>query len=290
MARTIESSTATYLSIVRLGPTLSREREHELVVRWRNDGDTSARDELVHSQLRHVVAIARRQRPGPRATLEELIAEGNIGLLHALAKFDPDRGTRFVTYAVYWIRAYISQYLTHSRCLVATGVQSKLLAKLRRERAREATMSGEPANADARLADRLALSPDRLHSLVERLDVHDMSWDAAQDEGLGARLMEVIASLTPDAEESALSTEVEKQRSEAISGAMRILDARERYVVERRLMAHREEQLSLAEIGRRFSVSRERARQLEARAIRKLKTALIRSAADTDWLARLRAA
>jgi RNA polymerase sigma-32 factor len=290
MARTIETKSASYLSIAQLSPKLSREREQELARRWREHGDTSARDELVRSQLRHVVAIARRYRGETCATLEELIAEGNFGLLQALAKFDPDRGTRFVTYAAYWIRAYISQYLVRSRSLVTTGVQSKLLAKIRRERAKEATTTGEAANADRKLADQLALSQDKLRSLVERLDVRDVSWDASPEDGPSGRLVEVLESLSQNAEERALATEAEKRRVVAVSAALLVLDVRERYVVERRLMAHPEEQLSLAEIGRRFSVSRERARQIEARAMRKLKTALTRSAAGAEWLAYRRAA
>jgi RNA polymerase sigma-32 factor len=284
MTRAIDAKAADYLTLVRCGPKLSRDREHELALQWREHGDTSARDELVRSQLRNVVTIAGRYRREACATFEELVAEGNFGLLQALARFDPDRGTRLVTYAAYWIRSYISQYLIRSRSLVTTGVQSKLLAKLRRGRAREAMASGEPANADRALADQLALSPDRLHSLVERLDARDVSWDASSEDGLGARLAEVVESLSRNAEEYAMSAEEEKHSSLAISDALLVLDVRERYVVDQRLMAHREEQLSLAEIGRRLSVSRERARQIEARAIRKLKAALIRSAPGAEWL------
>src|SRR5258706_9851462 len=135
MTRTNTASSADYLALVRQCPRLSREREHELALRWQAHGDTSARDLLIRSQLRNVVTIARRHRHETCATVDELIAEGNFGLIQALAKFDPNQGTRFVTYAVYWIRASISQYLTRSRSLVASGVQSKLLAKIRRERA-----------------------------------------------------------------------------------------------------------------------------------------------------------
>jgi RNA polymerase sigma-32 factor len=284
MTQAIDAKAANYFTLVRRGPKLSRERERELALQWRENGDTSARDELAHSQLRNVVTIARLYRREACATFEELVAEGNFGLLQALAKFDPDRGTRLVTYAAYWIRSYISQYLIRSRSLVTTGVHSKLLAKLRRGRAREATAGGIPANADQELAEQLALSPDKLHSLVERLDVRDVSWDAGLDDGCGARLVEVIELLSQNAEEIAMSTEEEKHSAAAIFDALLVLDVRERYVVDRRLMAHREEQLSLAEIGRRFSVSRERARQIEARAIRKLKAALIGSAPGAEWL------
>jgi RNA polymerase sigma-32 factor len=271
-----------YLAIVHRIPKLSRERERELAKRWREQADGAARDELVHSQLRHVVAVARRYRRATGATLEELIAEGNFGLLRALDKFDPDRGTRFVTYAVYWIRAYISQYVVRSRSLVATGIQSKLLSKIRRERARAATLNGEASSEDERLAAQLALSPEKLRSLIERLEVRDLPWDIDMEDAFCASRETHESS---SAEESALAREAQQQRSRAISCALAKLDARERYVVERRLMAHHEEQLSLAEVGRRFRISRERARQLEARALRKLKLTLTRSAAGAQWIA-----
>ena len=280
MSRTIEGR---YLVLVHQIPKLSRDRERELAKRWREHADTAARDELVHSQLRHVVAIARRYRRDAGATLDELIAEGNFGLLQALSKFDADRGTRLVTYAVYWIRAYISQYLIRSRSLVATGVQSKLLSKIRRERAKAAMLNGEEASADQCIAAQLALSPDKLRSLIERLDVRDLPWDINTEDALSARFLEAHES--PSAEETSLSREARQHLSHAISRALSNLDERERFVVKRRLMAHREEQLSLADIGRRFRVSRERARQIEARALRKLKVALTRSPERAQWLA-----
>lgn len=285
MTRTTEAKSTGYLTLVEQSPKLSREQEHELAQRWRDHGDTAARDELVRSQLRHVVTIARRYRRRTGTTLDELIAEGNFGLLQALDKFDPHRGTRFVTYAVYWIRAYISHYLIRSRSLVTTGVQSKLLSKIRRERAKAATSSGSEEHADSQIAERFALSPERLRSLTERLDVRDVTWDETTADAPSGRRTEALESLSPNAEEAVLSVEAGKQISAAVAHAVSSLDARERFVVERRLMANREEELSLAEIGRRLGVSRERARQLETRAMRKLKTAFGRSPAGAEWLA-----
>jgi RNA polymerase sigma-32 factor len=240
---------------------------------------------LIRSQLRNVVTIARRYNHDARVTFEELTAEGNLGLIHALAKFDPSQGTRFVTYAVYWIRAYISQYLTHSRSIVASGVRSKLFAKIRCERARIAVARSDGGDADELVAARLAISPERMRSLVERLELRDTSWDIETEDSCTGRLMEVVESLSLNPEDTVLRTEAKNQISVAVSQALSTLDARERYVVERRSMAHREEQLSLAEIGRRFRVSRERARQLEARAMRKLRVALACSGANAEWLA-----
>ncbi len=284
MKRTKDCGSPEYRAHLRQCPTLSREQEHELAVRWREHGDAAARDLLIRSQMPHVLTIARRYRRAGSVTFDELVAEGNFGLVHALAKFDPNQGTRLVTYAVFWIRAHISQHLTRSRSLVATGVQSKLLAKIRRERARIAA-SGDHGDADERVAARLAISPEKVRSLVERLDLRDMPWDIELEDSRSNRLMEVVESLSLNPEDEALRAETKSQRALAVSQALPTLDSRERFVAEHRMMAQREEQLSLAEIGRRFGVSRERARQLEARTMRKLRAALVRSGASAEWLA-----
>jgi RNA polymerase sigma-32 factor len=285
MAQTRDSGSADYLALVRRCPRLSRELEHELALRWREYGDASARDLLIRSQLPNVVTIARRYRSETCGAFEELTAEGNLGLIHAVAKFDPSQGTRFVTYAVYWIRAYISQYLIRSRSIVVSGVRSKLFAKIRCERARIAAVQSDRGDTDELVAARLAISPERMRSLVERLELRDTSWDIETDDSGSGRLMEVVESLSLNPEDAVLRTEAKSQILFAVSQALSTLDARERYLVERRSMAHRDEQLSLAEIGRRFRVSRERARQLETRAMRKLRAALARSGANTEWLA-----
>lgn len=278
-----------YLALVHRSPKLTREREHELAVRWRDHADASARDELVRCNLRHVVASARTFRRHATVTLDELIAEGNVGLLHALNKFDPEQGTRFITYAVYWIRAYMTQYLVRSRSLVSTGLLSKRLSRVRRERAK-ALAVGTEAITDVRLAAELAITPDKLRSLVERLEVHDVSWDVHCEEAFNGRFSEATSSPCPNAEDRALASEAESHLATAVSQALSLLDPREQFIVERRLMAHPEEELSLAEIGRSMSFSRERARQIEARAMRKLKLALTRSPLGADLLACYRTA
>ncbi|HEX2672138.1 MAG TPA: sigma-70 family RNA polymerase sigma factor [Polyangiaceae bacterium] len=279
-----QTSSNSYHALVNRIPKLSREREHELALRWRDERDLAARDELVGCNLRHVAAVASRFRRQTSVSFDELVAEGNIGLFHALDKFDPDQGTRFITYAVYWIRAYMSQHVVRSRSLVSTGVQSKLLSKVRRERTK-ALARGEGAATEGRLAEQLALSPERLRSLVERLDVHDVPWDVHSEDSLSVGLSAALGLPSFNAEETALAAEAQSRLSAAVAQALSALDVRERYVVERRLMAHQGEELSLAEIGRNFAVSRERARQIETRALRKLKVALQRSAVGAEWLA-----
>ncbi|HWZ89441.1 MAG TPA: sigma-70 family RNA polymerase sigma factor [Polyangiaceae bacterium] len=279
---------AGYLSTVNHCPKLSREREHELAVRWYRHGDTKARDLLIRANLHHVVAIAHRHRCHHSATLEELIAEGNFGLVRAIAKFDPERGTRFVTYAAFWIRAYMFQYLARSKSLVTTGVHSKIFSKIKRARD-EIRARGAVGDTDEEVAARLTLSPERLRALTERLNVGDVPWDGPIEGGFGGG-SGALESREPNPEDSLLDAETGMQRWQAVTQVLMQLDDRERYIVEQRLMAHREEQLSLADIGRHFRVSRERARQLEQRAMHKLKAALLRSSVGADFLASDKAA
>ena len=275
MASKNESS-ISYSATSNRCPLLSREQELELSHSFLKLGDLGARDLLVRSQMPTVVTIARTYRRYS-STLDELVAEGNFGLVHAVAKFDPERGTRFVTYAAYWIRAYILAYLTRSKTLVSSGVHSKLLGKLRRERNRVANVLGEGADADASVAQRMNVTPEKLRSLTERLDLRDLPLLEDTVDNAATRLC-ALFSPPPTGEETLLSSETRKHVQKAVSKALEGLDPRERYIVKHRLMAHAEDELSLAEIGRNLGVSRERARQLEARAKRKVKCGLAQAA------------
>lgn len=260
---------------------LSREQELELSKRFLEHGDLGARDRLVRSQMETVATIARSYRRYS-ATVDELIAEGNFGLVHAIARFDPKRGTRLVTYAAYWIRAYIMAYLTRSKTLVSSGVHSKLLGKLRRERSKVTNLLGEGSAADAFIAERLNVSQEKLRALSERLELRDLPLHEEGSDSIGDQFGALIAP-SPSGEETLLSSESRERVERAVSLALKGLDARERYIVKNRLMAHREDELSLAEIGRNLGVSRERARQLEARAKRKIRTGLARESDVSNW-------
>lgn len=254
-------------------PKLEREREAELGRAWLEQHDRKAADQLLETHLRYVVAIALRfRRYG--IPISELIAEGNVGLLRALDKFDPDRGNRLITYASYWIRAYILNYIIRSWSLVGGGtgvLRSKLFFKLRRERVRITNLLGEGPQAQATLAEKMKVSPERLQDMLQRLDTRDVSMDAQIFDDAGTTLGDTIASPGPSQEEEVAAVESRSRAREVIREAMSDLDPRERLIVRLRLMAHSDDTLSLAEIGRRLGVSRERARQLEARALRKLK-------------------
>src|SRR6187399_1512972 len=180
MARQIDSEVTRYIAHVNGFPQLSREDELELLVRWREKQDESARQTVVEAHLRYVVAIALRYRRYGMP-IGELIAEGNFGIVHALNKFDTTRGTRFVTYAAYWIRAYILNHIIRCWSLVGVGsgaLRSKMFFKLRRERVRITNLVGEGDQADELLAQALELPKARVVSMVRRLEARDVSLDA----------------------------------------------------------------------------------------------------------------
>ncbi len=257
---------------------LSREREVELVQRYRNHQDHTARTALLSAHLRHVVAIALKYRRYG-VPVDELIAEGNLGLIHALAKYDTDRGTRFVTYAAYWVRAYVLNHIIASWSMVGAGsgpLRSRMFFKLRRERAKILSLMPDGAEADALLARTLGLPEATVTSLVRRLEARDVSLDAPAYADSPVTLLDTLAA--PGANQEQLLGAMERQDAlrQALRGALEALDSRERYIVDQRLMAHRDDELSLFEIGQRLGVSKERVRQLETRAKRKIQSCLER--------------
>jgi len=273
MAREIDPAVSRYITMVQHLPRLTREEELEISTRWRNHGDEKAKDALVRAHLRYVVAIALKYRRYG-LPLSELIAEGNFGVVHALGKFEPERGNRFVTYAAYWIRAYMLNYIIRSWSLVSAGsgaLRSKMFFKLRRERVRITNLVGEGDQADEMLAERFNMPKAQISAMLRRLDGRDVSLDSKVFDDALTTLVDTLQSPDESQEETFATRQVRDQLTDAVRIALEALDVRERFIVEKRLMADAEDELSLAEIGRRLGVSRERARQLEARAKRKLK-------------------
>lgn len=261
---------------VRLIPELDRERELELARAYKACGDVRAREALLAANLRHVVSIAYGySRYG--VALADLVAEGNVGLVYALGKFDPERGTRFLTYAAYWIRAYVLNHVIKNWSMVGLGsgpLRSKMFFRLRRERARLAAEAGDGAGGDERLAEVFGAPVEKVAALARRLEGRDLSLDVkVWEDGDRTRLDELVAE-EPDPEASLEGAERKARLGGAVAEAIAALDARERWIVEVRMLADPDDELSLAEIGRRLGVSRERARQLEERAKRKLRQAV----------------
>jgi RNA polymerase sigma-32 factor len=285
MARQTDPSLTHYITAAHTYPELSREQEYALTNRWLRDRDEAAREELVRSHLRYVVSIAfKYHRYG--LPLSELVAEGNFGLVHALQKFDTSRGTRFVTYASYWIRAYILNYVIRSWSMVggSGALRSKMFFKIRRERVRIANLVGDGEQADALLAQALDMPQAKVAAMVRSLEARDVSLDAPVYSESTTTLGDTLVANDPNQEDGLMLSEVGGYARVAVSEALTGLDPRERYIVEKRLMADSEDELSLADIGRELGVSRERARQLEARAKKKLKTRITELSRGNGWL------
>lgn len=277
MSTELDSALSRYMTMVQRFPKLDRDEETELCARWQTNSDAHAKEQLVRAHLRYVVAIALKYRRYG-LPLSELIAEGNFGIVHALGKFEPARGNRFVTYAAYWIRAYILNYIIRSWSLVGVGsgaLRSKMFFKLRRERVRITNLVGEGEHADELLAERFNVSREQIQGMVRRLESRDLSLDARVFDDAVTTVVETLASTADDQEETFSSGETTDHARDVVRTAIVALDHRERFIVENRLMADAEDELSLAEIGRRLGVSRERARQLESRAKRKLKQRIL---------------
>jgi RNA polymerase sigma-32 factor len=270
------SSLSKYIAYVRAISELSRDEESEVARKWLRDGDLVAAEHLIRANLRYVVAIALTYRRYG-LPLADLIAEGNFGLVHAVSKFNPERGTRFVTYAAYWVRAYMLNYVIRSWSMVGVGsgpLRSKLFFRLRRERARIANLVGDSDQAEKMLAERFGESQEKIMSLANRLEARDVSLDARLFDDGSVAMVDTLESDAPSQEDTVANGQSRDLIKENLRAALTELDPRERFIVEVRMMADVDDALSLAEIGRRLGVSRERARQLEARAKRKLRDRL----------------
>jgi RNA polymerase sigma-32 factor len=271
-----DAAISRYISAARDQTALDREEEVDLARLWRDKADPKAAERLIRANLKYVVAIALSyRRYGLR--LADLVSEGNLGLMMALRKFDPERGVRFVTYAAYWSRAYILNYVIKSWSMVGGGsgpLRSKMFFKLRRERAMVSNLLGEGNEQQAMemLAERIGQTVEKTKEMTRRLEARDVSLDVQQSEDGRVTLLDGLQDGGQNQEERFFEEERREALKGALTDAVAKLDDRERFIVEQRMMA--DEETSLAEIGRQLGVSRERARQLEARAKAKLKKQL----------------
>ena len=274
-----DPSLSDYMRRVRATPRLSREEEHDLAVLARS-GDAAAAHALVEANLRFVVAVAMQYRRYGISPWE-LIAEGSLGLMMAVRKFDPERGTRFVTYAGYWIRAYVLDLVVKSSSMVGAGsgvLRSKLFFRLRRERAQIANTEQDPERRIELLAERFNVDADKARAMLTQLDARDVSLDVTVHPDSGITMLDTLRDERTGQEDALAAAEHTRRVNSELSDALGALDQRERFIVEKRIMG--DDELSLAELGRQLGVSRERARQLEARAKRKLRRQLEGLAAD----------
>ena len=264
-----------YLSDIGRFAMLERNREFELAKRWREFGDRQAADELVTSHLRLAAKIAMGYR-GYGLPVSEMISEGNVGLMQALNRFEPEKGFRFATYAMWWIKACIQDYILRSWSLVKIGTtanQKKLFFKLRSAKNRIAAFeSGD-------------LRPDQVASIAQSLDVSDqdvidMNRRLGGDKSINAPVrdnsetgewQDYLVDQSPSPEAIVVEQDETDRQRKALIAAIDVLNGRERSIFEARLLT--DDPPTLEELSAKFKVSRERIRQLEARAFEKVRKA-----------------
>jgi RNA polymerase sigma-32 factor len=262
-----------YLDAIERYPMLDLEGERALARRARA-GDKSAGDLLACCSLRHVVAIAVRLR-GYGLPLSELVAEGNLGLLEALPRFDPDRGLRLMTYARHFVRARMLGFVMRQWSLVGFGsgaLANRLFFSMPREAARLSAEHGEGPEVDEALAQRFGVSSERVRHAHARRSVRDRSLSQPL-RATGEPWLEALPGGEPDAETVVAAKQERELLWGRLRGAMSGLDMRERLIAERRLIDA--DPATLTELGRQLGVSRERVRQLEVRVRDKLQASLL---------------
>jgi RNA polymerase sigma-32 factor len=264
-----------YLSDIRRFAMLERNQEYQLAKRWREHGDRDAANQLVTSHLRLAVKIAMGYR-GYGLPVSEIIAEGNVGLMQALNRFEPEKGFRFATYAMWWIRACIQDYILRSWSLVKIGTttnQKKLFFKLRSAKSKIAALeSGD-------------LHPDQVALIAKNLDVTnqdvvDMNRRLGGDKSINAPIhndgetgewQDRLVDQSPSPEAIVVEQDEKDRRLKALVAAIDVLNDRERRIFEARRLV--DEPLTLEDLAAKFNVSRERIRQIEARAFEKVRRA-----------------
>ena len=273
---TAESGLTHYLEEIRRFPMLDRQEEYVLAKRWREDGDRDAAHKLVTSHLRLVAKIARGYR-GYGLPIADVISEGHIGLMQAAERFEPEKGFRFTTYAVWWIKAAMQEYILRSWSLVKMGTtanQKRLFFHLRE------------AKSKISVLDEGDMRPDQVKLIVKRLgvteqDVIDMNRrlggdaslnDTIREDGDSAEWQDWLVDESPDQETTLAASEEFDNRRKALSDALGVLNGRDRRIFEGRRVA--EDPMTLAELADEFGVSRERVRQIEVRAFEKVQKAV----------------
>jgi len=271
-----ESGLSQYLDEIRRFPMLEPQEEYMLAKRWREHGDRDAAHKLVTSHLRLVAKIAMGYR-GYGLPIAEVVSEGNVGLMQAVKRFEPDKGFRLATYAMWWIKAAIQEYILRSWSLVKMGTtanQKKLFFNLRKAKSKISAL------------DEGDMRPDQVKLIAKRLgvtekDVIDMNRRLGGDASLNAPIREDgdsgewqdwLVDEAPNQERILAESEELDNRHKALTDALGVLNARERRIFEARRLA--DEPITLEELAEEFGVSRERVRQIEVRAFEKVQAAV----------------
>ena len=275
-ATLLSGGTTRYLEEIRRFPMLQAEEESALARRWREHGDSDAAHALVTSHLRLVVKIAVGYR-GYGLPVSELISEGNLGLMQAAKRFDPEQGFRFATYAIWWIKAAIHEYILRSWSLVKMGTtanQKKLFFNLRKAKSRIAALEEGDMHPDQvkLIAQRLGVTEQDVVEMNRRLG-GDVSLNAQlRDDGDSDEWQDWLVEEGSDQEAQLADSEQSENRRKALGEALSVLNKRERRIFEARRLA--EDPMTLHDLAAEFGISRERVRQIEARAFQKVQRAV----------------
>ena len=268
-------------------PLLEKDHELALARKWRDEQDERALHELVKSYTRLVVSVASRFR-NYGLPMGDLIQEGNIGLMQAAERFDPDREFRFSTYATWWIRASIQDYVLRNWSIVRTGTtaaQKSLFFNLRRLRSKIEGKTEKEGLTDAgrqEIAQELGVKVKDVEAMEGRLSGVDQSLNAAIGEDGEDDWQSMLADNGPNPEDITANVMDSKTRSQWLNKALKSLTDREQTIIRERHLGH--EVVTLEALGKELGVSKERVRQLEARAMEKLKTSIESSIDDRDNL------
>lgn len=281
-----QSANLRFIRRAMKAPLLARAHEHDLAQRWRDTGDQAALDELIGAYGRMVVSAALKFRHYG-LPVGDLIQEGHLGLLQAAARFEPARDVRFATYAQWWIRAAIQDFVLRNWSIVRTGTTAahkSLFFNLRRVRAKLGDPSAENMDDATRtaVAGALGVNVSDVIEMEGRLSGADRSLDApvsGEDEGERS-WGDTLVETRPDPEATAMAAKDAHARARLVRAALGDLSPRERAVIEARRLAEDENAVTLERLGTKLGVSKERVRQIEARAMGKLKAALAKRVAD----------
>jgi len=280
-----ESGLSHYLNEIRKFPMLAPDQEYMLAKRYKEHGDRGAAHQLVTSHLRLVAKIAMGYR-GYGLPIGEVISEGNVGLMQAVKRFDPEKGFRLATYAMWWIRASIQEYILRSWSLVKMGTtanQKRLFFNLRKVKGQISALDEGDLRPEQvkEISDKLGVPEEDVISMNRRLG-GDASLNAPlrADEDAGGQWQDWLVDETPDQEARLAESEELDSRRQLLKDAMGVLNDRERRIFEARRLS--EDPITLEELSGEFGVSRERVRQIEVRAFEKVQKAVKKGAKDLE--------
>jgi RNA polymerase sigma-32 factor len=271
----LDAGLTHYLAEIRKFPMLRPEQESAYAKRWREHGDREAAYHLVTSHLRLVAKVAMRYR-GYGLPIADIISEGNVGLMQAVKRFEPERGFRLATYAMWWIKASIQEYILRSWSLVKMGTsaaQKKLFFKLRRTKAEISALEDGDLRPEhiAMVAKRLGVQENDVVGMNRRLG-GDVSLNTLVHADEAGEVQDWLVDPAPSPEAMYADQEEAKQRRRALAGALEALNTRERCIFEARFLS--EPAVKLEELATRYGISRERVRQVEIRAFEKVRAAV----------------